>query len=464
MAKLIPLEEAAGQLGITPDALNEMRQRQEIYGYRDGASWKFKPEDVERLAAKRAGEASGLASGNTGAAGSPPVEGGDDEGDDMVLLSEFELGESGPSTSSTVIGKPGENIPGHDSDIQIGGGSDVRIGGSSAKALGGSSGKVIGGGSSGKVIGGGSSGKIPSSGGSSTKITGSDAPLNAGDDIPLDLADSGTVDLGEGRDSGALDSLPLSSGSDLTLGSSASFDADDVYAAKEPSDDSTINLGASEHDELVLGGSGPGSDITISPGDSGISLVDPSDSGLSLEEPLELSAADDSSFDLSSDSSGSSGDEASDFDSDAVMELKGDDDFLLTPLEESTDDESQDSGSQVIALDSEAEFEESPSPAEMGAPGVALLEAEEAEAGFGALEADTALVGAGLAGAPAVVMTPSREGQFTGGTVIALSGCVVVLAVTGTMMFDLVRNMWMWDSPYPTSSFLMDNILNLLGG
>ena len=34
-------------------------------------------------------------------------------------------------------------------------------------------------------------------------------------------------------------------------------------------------------DEFVLGG--PGSDITISPGDSGISLVDPSDSGLSLD-------------------------------------------------------------------------------------------------------------------------------------------------------------------------------------
>ena len=45
-----------------------------------------------------------------------------------------------------------------------------------------------------------------------------------------------------------------------------------------------------DDDDLVLGGSGTGSDITIG-GDSGISLVDPADSGLSLEEPLNLAAA-----------------------------------------------------------------------------------------------------------------------------------------------------------------------------
>ena len=51
--KLIPLDIAAQQLGVSPDELNDLRQRQEIYGYRDGASWKFKPEDVEKLAAER---------------------------------------------------------------------------------------------------------------------------------------------------------------------------------------------------------------------------------------------------------------------------------------------------------------------------------------------------------------------------------------------------------------------------
>src|SRR5262249_15734248 len=102
--------------------------------------------------------------------------------------------------------------------------------------------------------------------------------------------------------------------------------------------DSALDL-ASDDDELVLGGSGPGSDVTLRPGDSGISLLDPaSDSGLSLDAPIELGGA---GQELAL------GQEA-DFDSDSVMELKADDDFLLTPLEEGGDEDSSDSGSQVI--------------------------------------------------------------------------------------------------------------------
>ena len=48
--KFIDLDEAAKMLGIAPDTLNEMRERQKIYGYRDGASWKFKAEDVQPAA------------------------------------------------------------------------------------------------------------------------------------------------------------------------------------------------------------------------------------------------------------------------------------------------------------------------------------------------------------------------------------------------------------------------------
>ena len=48
-----------------------------------------------------------------------------------------------------------------------------------------------------------------------------------------------------------------------------------------------------DNDNLVLGGSGTGSDISIG-GDSGIWLVDPKDSGLSLEAPLNLSSGEES--------------------------------------------------------------------------------------------------------------------------------------------------------------------------
>ena len=46
--------EAAKILGVSPADINEMVLRRELYGYRDGADWKFKTEDIERVAAERA--------------------------------------------------------------------------------------------------------------------------------------------------------------------------------------------------------------------------------------------------------------------------------------------------------------------------------------------------------------------------------------------------------------------------
>ena len=50
MAKLVPLDEAAQLLGMTAEQLTELRSRNEIFGYRDGASWKFKMEEIQRVA------------------------------------------------------------------------------------------------------------------------------------------------------------------------------------------------------------------------------------------------------------------------------------------------------------------------------------------------------------------------------------------------------------------------------
>src|SRR4051795_10547470 len=105
--KFIDLDEAAKMLGISAETLTEMRERQKIYGYRDGGSWKFKPEDVERVIADR----------------ETAEQEGDyaelDEDPDSVLLSEVELGGSNESTSSTIIGgKSSKNDPA-ESDIQL---------------------------------------------------------------------------------------------------------------------------------------------------------------------------------------------------------------------------------------------------------------------------------------------------------------------------------------------------------
>jgi len=40
--------ETAELLGVSQDEVKQMVQRQELHGYRDGADWKFKVEDIER--------------------------------------------------------------------------------------------------------------------------------------------------------------------------------------------------------------------------------------------------------------------------------------------------------------------------------------------------------------------------------------------------------------------------------
>ena len=76
----------------------------------------------------------------------------------------------------------------------------------------------------------------------------------------------------------------------------------------------------------------PSSAVTIA-GASGISLVDPSDSGLSLDEPVELSG-DSESLELGEDDMLTLPEESDE----GLDEMPGDDDFLLTPLDEADDD------------------------------------------------------------------------------------------------------------------------------
>jgi hypothetical protein len=240
-----------------------------------------------------------------------------------------------------------------------------------------------------------------------------------------------------------------------------------------PTDDadsgSALDLGASSDDELVLHGSGKGSDITISPGDSGISLVDPADSGISLEGPLELhSPADSEEFELSSSEEmiGLSDSDSSDFDSDAIMEVQSDDDFLLTPLEEAGDEDSQDSGSQVIALDTEGDFADSAATMMTQSSGNlgSMLEADE----FG--DASPLGGGGGGLGGPAlaagpVIMSgaPARDTQFSAGWVVFLGICSVMLGLSGIMMLELMRTMWGRETPMGLNSSIMDMISGLFG-
>src|SRR5215212_11494024 len=50
--RLTSLEEAANQLGVSTDRLNALREAGKVRAYRDGASWKFRSEDIEKFAAE----------------------------------------------------------------------------------------------------------------------------------------------------------------------------------------------------------------------------------------------------------------------------------------------------------------------------------------------------------------------------------------------------------------------------
>src|SRR5262249_1381931 len=48
--RFLTLEEAANQLGISVDRLLALRQANKVTGYKDGTSWKFRSEAIEKLA------------------------------------------------------------------------------------------------------------------------------------------------------------------------------------------------------------------------------------------------------------------------------------------------------------------------------------------------------------------------------------------------------------------------------
>lgn len=289
-------------------------------------------------------------------------------------------------------------------------------------------------------------------------------------DIRLAGSDIG-LGAGAEKDGGSFEELDLTIEEDVVVDDSqiALAAASTGEKVATGSGDSAIELADGlEDDDLVLGSGGSGSDITIGQ-DSGISLVDPHDSGLSLDEPLEL-ASDDESLALGEDDMLTLSEDA---DTESPTELKTDDDFLLTPMEDAGDEES---GSQVIALD-EAMGDEAPTMVGGGVGGgmAAMLDEDEggADAGVafvpseGVPEAVGAFgapqpAGAGAALAPGAAALP--ESPYGKLAMAGLTCCVVLLVLSGMMAYDLMRNMWSWGGTYSVTSSLMDMVVGLFGG
>ena len=430
--KFIKLQEVAALLGINSDQLSDMRSRGDIYGYRDGTTWKFKIEEIQRVATDR-----GLQISQAALAGDVPITSDSvpssevdmdlealssvgeidaDEAGESVLVTDDPIG-LGPkkSSGSTVIGEKDE--------LDLESGSDLK------PAL-------------------------------NPGDTGNDLELMAtssdGGDVKPDAADSNAL-------SGASDAVNLdmassndfAAGESLSLGESDPQLADSSNAAQGDSlsESASVDLALDGDDDLVLG-SNMGSDVTLSPGDSGISLSSPSDTGLSLSDgPLDMGGlAAESGLEFPEEIVTFEGNEPTD--PAGATQFGNDDDFLLTPIEESPEEES-DSGSQVIALDTDESYD---------AEAATLL---KTDASAPITEAESGLELPATAPVTAPTISPpvsALEAPYSIMNVICLAGIFLFLLLTGTFMFDLLRHMWSWDEPYSLNSQMMDWILRVLGG
>jgi hypothetical protein len=401
--KFIELKAAAKQLGITIEQLQELREAGKIHGYKDGASWKFKPEEVERLVADLKTPAApaddDLDFGDSGSLSGEEFDNllkvdaeselEDNLEDSSILISSDVAPENGLESSSTVIGKEKAGRPADDlrlADEEEA--SDVQVAGSSAAGP-------------------------------------------ASDD--LKLADS--EDMSD----------------ELSLADNLDFESDDALMLGDDS-----GAGAAAGGQNVLADS-DGSDVAIGAGDSGIGLANPSDSGLSLEggsssAALEL-PEDDDMISLEDDLSGSSDD---------GKQLQQDEEFLLSPSDEMIGDESSDSGSQVIALDDSGAFDSDADAAVADSGAEPILVPEEAEGLDVQLEPIDEAVAVAKA-TPLAAGAQVPEASYTVWNMLSLLFVVLLLGTTGMLVADIVHNMWSWNGETGVASGLANTIIEALG-
>lgn len=451
--KYIELEQAAKMLGVSSDELNNMRLSGEIHGVRDGSSWKFKSDELDRIADER-----GISPGGDAAAeGDSALDVGSaisGSSSDLHLDLEQEDNDDSPTAIGTAA-DAGARIGGEASDLQLGGakgsagGAPKNVVKAPAKPASASDlGFDLDSESDIRLV-------TDDSGSEVNLVAGGSDVVLSGTDVKLESGGVGTGDLDfEGSD--------LNLDSDISLEGGAKPAPAKAGAAKPSASkatDSDVTVGESEEialdedDELVLDG---GSDAGRGAGDTGIGLASPSDSGLNLEEePLDLAGSSVSSLELPEDEDLL---DLEDLEAEpAAAPVQADEDFQLAPSAALQEDE-EDSGSQVIALEDSSAFG---MPVEGGLEGAETALGEEAQADeiTGALEEKDAVP----VTLPTVQLAAAQDLPYSIWNVLSLLAIVVVLAVTGMLMTDLVRNMWTWDETFTASTPIMDVMVRMFG-
>ena len=433
--KFVDLQEAATMLGLSQEEVVDMRSKGDIFGYRDGASWKFKTEEVQRVIRERgvegrSGGESGVLSANdedfenliTGLSSKILAEKAQEESESesgSVLISEQELGVSSTG-QSTIIGKGKDaEKKAAESDLRLASDSDLRL--DDSQVLGGGSDKLIE-----------APGNKLDSASASDVLHGSDLNITTG---------SGTGDMPGPRP-----------------GSTGALKANDAIQLGD--DDDQDSDSALDEELLPKKGSGIGSDVTLGSGDSGINLA-PSDSGLSLEEePLDLGGSGIDQLELPDEDDVIAVQTEEGADPDVGTQVKADNEFLLSAGEGMTDDDS-DSGSQVIALEDSESFDQEAATMLKSEPAAAALEEDAfqpigVETGFGA-------PAPGVVAAPSYVQVTAAEAPYSVWNVISLGVVAGTLALAGMMMVDVMLNMWVYSGTNGLSSGIMDAFLSMVG-
>ena len=449
MAEYIPLSEFASQLGVSEEKVQSLREQGKLRAFRDGSSWKFKDTELEkaRTVLSEEGPAGG-GSQEFELGGSLDFDEGSSGSMDSLLIED--TGEGGEAGGSHIIHDGDEGPLGlADSDIGL---ADEPAG-PSASAADTNVGDL-------DLLGGSD---ILGTAPTETPIESQSLDLHDEDDLSL-ADEEGDVGIGIGdepRDAegtGSQISLGLADEEEsLDLGTSGigleEESSGELSLDIEDDEDSSMDLLASESELGIADDPAamaePGSEINLE-GDEDFDLVG-EPSGLELiseDEPAPKKKVDQARAASAISAS----------DDEELMEPVsgvGEDDFLLTPVEGELDDD--DSGSQVIALDSDSMSSDS------GLFGSATLE----QGDFGGLgesdglEADENEAPSGMAVAAPMATAPA-EVPYSAMNVLTLGITAFVLMLAGFMVMDLMWNMWSYNEPYALSSTLMDSILSLL--
>lgn len=411
MANYVSLDEAAKILGLSTDELIEMRSRGEIFGYRDGASWKFKQEEIERVQSELGGDALNEDAGGSSIliSGNPAGDGDEDEiaiGSDLKLVAE---------------------------------GSDVAL---VADPSSGSGVKLV------------NKKNNKDAGTSDLKLESEGSDVDLGSDLKLsdDASASGVNLLSRQPDSNVL-------GSDLGLKSGSGSNAGTPSVGSGSLDlGGDLELAKDDEDDLVLG-----SDSAVGLGsESGINLMSPSDSGLSLEdEPLDLAGTGISGLDLGAEmaaesASNSKASSASgvNLGSGALVDFQQGEEFQLTPSGGIEGDD--DSGSQVIELEDSGSF------GDAGLPGAGLGDGIVEEAGIAGDGLGDA--GFGESAAATTAVRAMAETPYSGLQVGMLAFVLLLMSLCGILTSDILRNLWAWEGQTDYSTGLTSMLVKAFGG